>query len=127
MYLFRDVFVAVPLLFAAIAAHAEDDSRVHYFELVNRAHASVVSFAAAPAGAGAFREQVLEGPLRGGGDSATIGLRGTGCRYDLRFVFRDGRTLVYRGTDVCRSRVVRIRSLPAGDKGGPHFTASLER
>lgn len=127
MPLSRQVFLAAPLLAAAAATHAGGDSRTHYVELVNRAHASVVSLAAAPAGTGAFQEQVMDGPLHGGGDSATIGLRGTGCRYDLRFVFRDGRTLVYRGADACRARVVRIRPLPAGDASGRHFTVSLER
>ncbi|GHH57507.1 hypothetical protein GCM10009090_28760 [[Pseudomonas] boreopolis] len=125
MRMFRILLAALSLPVAA-TAHAEPGARTHYFELVNRAHDSVVSLSIAPAGTGAFREQALAEPLQGGGDSITVGALGTGCRYDLRFVFRDGRTLVYEGADACRARVVRIRALPRGGTGS-RFVAALGR
>ena len=103
--------LAIALLAAAATAHAQDASRTHYVMLVNRAHDSVTALAVADPGSTTFRA-IASDPLRGGGDSATIGIAGAGCRYDLRFAFGDGRTLVYRDLDVCRNVLVRIRALP---------------
>jgi len=103
--------LAIALLAAAATAHGQDASRTHYVMLVNRAHDSVTALAVADPGSTTFRA-IAADPLRGGGDSATIGIAGAGCRYDLRFEFGDGRTLVYRNLDVCRNVLVRIRALP---------------
>lgn len=127
MRLFRTVCLAGSLFAAAATAHAQGDGRLHYLHLVNRAHDSVTSLAVADAGSGAFRDIVAD-PLRGGGDSATVGVAGAGCRYDLRFGFSDGRTLVYNDLDVCRNVLVRIRPLPRRQAGAPmRFVASMGR
>lgn len=124
---FRTFCLAGVLLAAAAAAHAQDASRKHYVMLVNRAHDSVTALSVADAGSGAFREVPLD-PLRGGGDSATIGVDGAHCRYDLRFAFDDGRTLVYQNLDVCRYTLVRIQPLPRkGVDASTHFTVSMAR
>lgn len=111
MHPFRTTCLASVLLTAAATAHAQGESRQHYLTLVNRAHDSVTAVAVADAGSTTFRA-IDADPLRGGGDSATIGIAGAGCRYDVRFGFSDGRTLVYRDLDVCRNVLVRIRALP---------------
>jgi hypothetical protein len=100
-----------PLLFAS-AADAEEARQTRYVELLNRAHDSVTSLAIASAGDDAFRDKPLGAPLRGGGESATIEVAGDTCLYDFRFGFRNGRTLIYQGVDVCRGKTLRIAPLP---------------
>lgn len=104
----------VSLLFVT-AAHADENTQTRYLELINRAHDSVTSLAITTAGTDSFRDKPLEAPLRGGGDSATIEFDGDGgrCLYDVRFGFRNGRTLIYEGVDVCRGSRLRIGPLPA--------------
>lgn len=119
------VLLVLPLLPASVAAHAKDQARTRYLTLVNRAYDSVVSLQVAERGSGAFREVPLGEALRGGGGSATVSLHGAGCVYDARFQFRDGRSLVYEGVDVCRYEVVRIRALPHGDAKAGAFVASF--
>jgi len=119
--------LAIALLTAAATAHAQDASRTHYVMLVNRAHDSVTALAVADPGSSTFRDVALD-PLRGGGDSATVGVHGAGCRYDLRFAFDDGRTLVYKDLDVCHYGLVRIRPLPRkGVYAATQFTVSMAR
>ncbi|MBN6111234.1 hypothetical protein [Xanthomonas bonasiae] len=119
--------LAIALLTAAATAHAQDASRTHYVMLVNRAHDSVTALAVADPGSSTFRDVALD-PLRGGGDSATVGVHGAGCRYDLRFAFDDGRTLVYQDLDVCRYSLVRIMPLPREGVGAAtQFTVSMAR
>lgn len=95
-------------------------ARTHtrYLELINRAHDSVTSLAIAPAGSDAYREMPLGAPLRGGGDSTTVELAAESCLHDLRFVFRNGRTLIYESVDICRHPRVHIRRLPLMDESG---------
>ncbi len=121
------VLLVASSLPASVAVHAADQARTRYLTLVNRAHDSVVSLQVAERGSGVFREVPLDGALAGGGGSATIGLHGAGCAYDARFGFRDGRSLVYEGVDLCRYEVVRIRALPRGDAKARSFVASLGR
>ncbi|XQA68080.1 hypothetical protein ACM9XB_10890 [Xanthomonas sacchari] len=92
---------------AAVAA-AEP---VRYLELSNRAYDALTALAVAAPGSHAFRDVALGAPLRGGGDAATFPLAGAACRYDLRFTFRNGRSMLYPDVDVCAHRV-RIRPLP---------------
>ncbi len=99
---------------ATFSAHAQSP---RYLSLVNRANHSVVSLQFAAHGQSDFTEVMLDAPLRGGGESETIGLRGAGCRYDLRFGFADGRSLRYEDVDVCRYGKVSIRPLPRGSAG----------
>lgn len=127
MHPFRTACLASVLLAAAATAHAQGASRQHYLTLVNRAHDSVTAVAVADAGSTAFRA-IDADPLRGGGNSATIGITGAGCRYDVRFGFSDGRTLVYRDLDVCRNVLVRIRPLPRREvDASMRFTVSMAR
>ncbi|WP_369976450.1 hypothetical protein [Xanthomonas bundabergensis] len=124
---FRTACLASVLLAAAATAHAQDQIRTHYVMLVNRAHDSVTALTVADTGSGSFREVPLD-PLRGGGDSATVGVHGEGCRYDLRFAFDDGRSLVYQDLDVCRYGLVRIRPLPREQvDASRQFTVSMAR
>lgn len=106
-YLFFAACVCAP--FSATAGQ-----RNHYLELANRAKDSVVALAVAEAGTEAYADLPLGEPLRGGGVTTTVQVAGAGCDYDFRFRFRDGRTLLYRGVDVCRASVLRIRPLPRG-------------
>lgn len=103
--------ILAPLLFADLA-HAGAEASTRYVELINRAHDSVTSLAIATAGSDQFRDKPLGAPLRGGGDSAIIEIRGDTCLYDFRFLFRNGRTLVYEGVDICHGRSLRIGPLP---------------
>jgi hypothetical protein len=102
----------VSLLFYA-AAHADENTQTRYLELVNRAHDSVTSLAIATAGTDSFHDKPLGTPLRGGGDSTTIEIASDSCLYDVRFGFRNGRTAIYQGVDLCRGDRLRIEPLPA--------------
>lgn len=109
------LFALLPMLLAATAAfpaHAQGAPR--YLDLVNHAHDSVVSLQVAAHGQANYAPVMLDGALRGGGDSQTIALRGDVCRYDLRFDFADGRALRYEDVDVCRYGKLRIRAFPPG-------------
>jgi len=110
MRLTRPVVLAT-LLFAT-AAHAGAGSDTRYLDLINRAHDSVTSLEVAPAGSGTFQEKPLGAPLRGGGDSTTIEIAGESCLYDIRFKFRNGRTLVYKHVDICSGGKLAIRPIP---------------
>lgn len=98
-------FVAL-LLAAAGQAGAAEPTR--YLELINRADDSMTSLAIAPAGSDAFTDKAIDAALPGGGNAMTIELTGEPCTYDLRFGFRNGRTMVYRDVDVCNARSLRI-------------------
>jgi hypothetical protein len=96
----------------ATASHAADaraeGTGTRYFELINASHDSVVSASAAPAGDGTFVPIAIAAPLRGGFTAATVEVSGAHCVQDFRIGFRDGRTLLYRDIDVCRSRGLRL-------------------
>lgn len=107
--------LSVYALFAfasCLAASAGAAEANRYLQLVNRANDSVASVQVSARGAEAFKDLPIEAPLRGGGDSIMVRVAGEGCAYDFRFVFRDGRSLVYRDVDVCRADVLRIRRPP---------------
>lgn len=108
----RPICAAVIVCLMSATAHAGADAHTRYVELINRAHDSVTSLAIATAGSDAFRDKPLGAPLRGGGDSAIIEIHGGTCLYDFRFRFRNGRTLVYQGVDICHGRSLRIGPLP---------------
>ena len=112
--------VLATLLVAAAHAHA-GHAPTRYFDLVNASHDSVTSLAVAPAGGGDFREVALDAPLRGGLTSTTVDLAEGGCLRDLRVAFRDGRTLLYPGIDVCRNRQLRLTP----NDGKPRETSLL--
>ena len=111
----RPICTVVLAILATTTAYA-GDTNSRYLELINRAHDSMTSFAIAAPGSDAFVDVPLGAPLRGGGDSTTLGLADASCRYDLRFKFIDGRAMVYRGVDICRYPRVRIRHLPRADE-----------
>lgn len=96
------------LFAAAFQAQAETP---RYLELVNHAQQSMVSLQVAVHGDADYAPLLLEGPLRGGGESETVALQAQGCRYDLRFGFADGRVMRYENVDVCRYGKLRIRPL----------------
>jgi len=85
-----------------------------YLELVNHAQQSLVSLQVAAHGEAAYSPLLLEGPLRGGGESQIVPLQTQACRCDLRFGFADGRVMRYENVNVCRYGKVRIRPLGAG-------------
>ena len=103
---------AVLILSLATATHAvAAEPATRYLELSNRAHDSLTALAIAEPGGKVFRDVPLGAPVRGGGDATTLRLSGDSCRYDLRFTFRNGRSMIYRDVDVCAHRV-SIRPLP---------------
>lgn len=103
--------LALTLCLSVATAAAAAAEPVRYLQLSNRAYDALTALAVAAPGSGAFRDVALDVPLRGGGDAATFPLAGTACRYDLRFTFRNGRSMLYPDVDVCAYRV-RIRPLP---------------
>lgn len=111
--IYAAAFASLPCIFATAAAYADDRTQTRYVELVNRAHDSVTSLAITTAGSDSFHDKPLGAPLRGGGDSATIEIESDSCMYDFRFGFRNGRTLIYQGVDICRGGRLRIAPLPA--------------
>jgi hypothetical protein len=94
--------LSLPLLFIATPCLA---ATVHYVEVYNTARSSIVAFESAAPGTDGFGPVALtDFPLQGGGASATATFGGTeGCLRDLRIRFADGRVLLHRGFDVCRS------------------------
>jgi len=112
------VLLLSPLLLTSVARAEAAPTR--YLQLVNHAQASIVTVQVAAHGTAAFREMALETPLRGGGESQRVALRRVGCRYDLRFVFADGRTLRYEDVDLCRHGEVAVRALPRGTGEGDY-------
>jgi len=96
-------------LLASTATHANAERKpTRYFDLVNAARDSVTSLAVAPAGSDAFRDIDLGAPLRGGLTSTTVELADGDCLRDFRLTFRNGRTLVYPGIDICNHRGLRL-------------------
>jgi hypothetical protein len=86
------------------------EAQTYYVNIYNNAPSSIVAFAQAPAGTGAFRAIVLaHHPVRGGGDSATVAFRKDdgGCLRDFKTTFADGRVLLLKGYNVCRMPVYR--------------------
>ena len=113
MHPLRSALFAAAACIVAGAAAAQE--RTHYLEIVNRANDSAVSVASAAAGSDEYVEIPLREPLRGGGGATTVRIPGDGCSRDFRFVFRDGKSMVYRGIDVCRASIVRIRKPQQAD------------
>lgn len=115
----RPTRFAIPaafLLAAAAHAHAGD---TRYIDIVNRAHDSVASLAVSPTGSGSFEEIPLD-TLAGGGDSATVSVDAEGCRYDFRFRFRNGKTMVYENVNICSGSKMYIRPLPTASDPRPY-------
>jgi len=108
--------LALSLSLSAATAQVAAGEPVRYLELSNRAHDSLTSLAVATPGSGVFRDVALDVPLRGGGNAATVALTGEECRYDLRFTFRNGRSMLYPDVDICAHRV-SIRPLPRPQSG----------
>lgn len=108
--------LALTLSLSAATAQAAAAEPIRYLELSNRAHDSLTALAVAAPGSGEFHEVAVDVPLRGGGDAATFPLPGDACRYDLRFTFRNGRSMLYPDVDVCAHRV-SIRPLPRPQSG----------
>lgn len=99
---------AVALLSVAALAQAGDGSRVHYLDIVNRAHERLVAMSAAPVG-GEPVPVVLGEDLHGGGNAATVRLPVQGCVQDLRLEFRNGQQVMYPAVDVCAHRGLTIQ------------------
>ncbi|MCL1635780.1 hypothetical protein M2650_14210 [Luteimonas sp. SX5] len=119
--------VALAALLPVAVVHAGPETHGRYLTLVNREYESVISLEIAGAGSEAFRELPLAPPLAGGGGSTTVRIAVDGCRHDLRFVFKDGRRLLYRDVDVCRYDRLRIRGLPHGSEDGQAVAGSPSR
>ena len=99
------------VLLAALSpvAHlrAAEPARVHYLDIVNRAHERLVAMSAAPVG-GAPVPVVLGEDLHGGGNGVTERLPVQGCVQDLRLEFRNGQQVLYPAVDVCAHRGLTI-------------------
>lgn len=107
--------VVTLLVAAAPFAPVQAGERSHYLYVVNRAHDAIVSLSAAPAGADDRRELLAGTRLAGGGEAATVEIRGEGCVHDLHVVFANGRRALYPAFDLCRARGLRVMPLPARD------------
>ena len=99
------------------------NAQSHYLDIYNTAPSSLVAFAVAPAGSGAFRDLPIAGSLHGGGDSTTVATNGGGCLRDLRLVFADGRVLMHRDFNVCRYRSYHTGRYWRAAVADPKFTA----
>lgn len=95
------------LLFSGVAQAGQ----VRYLTLLNRAHDSVVVVEVAGHGSEAYQSRAID-LLPGGGGSTTVRLGETGCRFDVRLQFRNGRQAVYRDVDACKGDVLVIAPLP---------------
>lgn len=102
---------AVALSLSLAAAHAVAAEPTRYLELSNRSYDTMTALAVAEPGSNAFRDVALGASLRGGGHAATVEIAGDACRYDLRFTFRNGRSMIYTDVDVCAQRL-SVRPLP---------------
>lgn len=113
----RPSHLAVLVLLAAQAAavHAQATGAQRLLPVINRAHDSIVGMAVAEPGSGRFREITLAGPLRGGGDAVTVAIPLEGCHHDVRVLFRDGRSLVYKNLETCRLASLRVGRVPHGE------------
>ena len=97
--------IALLGLLATIPAIAS--AQTYYLDIYNTAPESLVSFAQARAGSGAFHPIVLaDHPVQGGGDSVIVAFHKAdgGCLRDLRLTFADGRTLIHPRFNICRFR-----------------------
>lgn len=102
--------VLLVLLSATSASHATEQPR--YLTVLNRAHDSILRLEVAEAGSGTFEARPID-RIDAGGGSATVRLGDTGCRFDLRLAFRNGRDAIYREVDVCRGDVLVVQPLPS--------------
>jgi len=100
--------LAAALLPTAVIAEAGDATRVHYLDIVNRAHERLVAMSAAPVGGEPVAVSLGE-DLQGGGNSATVRLPVQGCVQDLRLEFRNGQQVLYPAIDVCAHRGLTIQ------------------
>lgn len=104
-------------LATALPATAAEPS-TRYLTVVNRSHDSVTALSVSPTGA-STTPQALKSALRGGGASTTVAVSAETCRHDVRVMFRNGRSQLYRDVDLCRQRALRLQPLPRldGDSG----------
>lgn len=103
-----------------VVSHAQS----HYLDIYNTAPSSLVAFAVAPAGGGAFRDYPLGAkPVQGGGDSMTVALNDGGCLRDLRLSFADGRVLMQKDFNVCKYRSYHTGRYWREAVTDPKFTA----
>jgi len=111
--------LATALATTATACASVDGGRMAppYFDVVNASHDSVTALAIAPEGSDAFQVVDIGKPLRGGVTGMTLDVPPGGCRRDLRVTFRDDRTLLYPGVDLCRHRALRVTPRDASSKG----------
>jgi hypothetical protein len=98
-------FVVLP---AAASAQVNGRKPARIFTLVNAGSDSLTALAFAPAGRDDFQEVVLDEPLQGGLTSTTIRLPAGDCIRDVRATFKNGRTELFPGIDVCRHHGLRL-------------------
>lgn len=105
----------LPLILFLLCAPAtvQAAAPLHYLTLVNRAHSTAIRVEVSRTGEEHFRPLPLAAPLQGGGGETTLALRDLGCEVDLRLTFRDGRSVRYSATPVCRGDRLQIRPLPS--------------
>jgi hypothetical protein len=105
------IVIRIGLVVSLLGASAAHASNPRYLTLHNRAHDSVTQVEVGEAGSEVFEVRPID-VLVGGGGSTTVRLGDSGCRFDVRLRFRDGRQVVYRAVDVCRGDALVI--LPPG-------------
>jgi hypothetical protein len=82
--------------------------------VMNNAPLSATGLFLLPTGTTSWGANLLAGQFLPPGAFLSLQLgEGTGCRYDVRLVMRDGRESVRRNVDVCVERVVEMSLDPA--------------
>jgi hypothetical protein len=118
--------VIVLVIAACSATSAFAGERMHYLDLINRAHDRLVSVSATPAGGTAWEELLQGEPLAGGGGAVTVQVAGDQCLHDVRVEFANGRRALYPAVDLCRHRGLRIQPLPAARQASTAVAARGE-
>jgi len=97
----------------ALAADRQPLASSSLFTVVNAAFDSVTAIEVADAGSGAWRDVSPGEPLQGGLTSAAVRLPEGACLRSFRVTFRDGRSSMFEGIDVCRTHGLRLSAGPA--------------
>ena len=90
------------------AAQAEGGR--HGLDLVNRSHGTVRSFFVSAAGTEHWKEDLLgrRGLLPNHFVQLDLDDTAGACRFDLKVVFNDGTSVVYRNVDICKLRTYAV-------------------
>ncbi len=107
--------VRLAVLCSLLLSSATHAAAPRYLTLLNRAHDSITTLEVAAAGSDAFEQRPIDA-IDGGGGSTTVRLGDTGCRFDLRLQFRNGRSALYRNVNTCKGDALVITPIGAAPR-----------